>query len=165
MNFGELGGGRDAGLNTRGPFSDLLSGQPGLLVQRRVPLPLDLGEVARELEADADVVLHAPDLPAQGHRVLLKSRERRLVLVRVNLHLLPQAHGHTPGVPGYQGLPDVDPALLQHQHDQLAHGVLHRVCGQDPDSIVGLVDVELGVAQVAEGPLVVLCGGSGQSYI
>ena len=129
MNFGELGDERGAGLNTQGPFSDLLSGQPGLLVQRGVPLALDLREVARQLQADADVVLHAADLPAQGHCVLLKRSERGLVLVRVNLHLLPQARGHAAGVPGYQGLANVDPALLQHQHDQLAHGVLHRVRG------------------------------------
>jgi hypothetical protein len=37
--------------------------------------------------------------------------------------------------------------------------VLHLVGGQDPDPVVLLVDVEAGVGQEAEGPLVVLCGG------
>jgi len=52
----------------------------------------------------------------------------------------------------------VDPALLEHQYDELAHGVLDGVCGQDAHAVVGFVDVELGVGQVGESPLVVLCG-------
>ena len=137
--------------------------QPLLLVQGGVALPLDLREVARELQADADVILHAADLAAEGDGVLLERGERGLVLVRVDLHLLPEAQRHPAGVAGDEGLSQVDAVLLQHQDDELAHGVLDRVGGEDPDAVVGLVRVEPCVGQVGEGPLMVLCGGSSQS--
>jgi hypothetical protein len=39
----------------------------------------------------------------------------------------------------------VDSPLLKHHDDQLTHGVLDWVCGQDADTVMGLVRVELGV--------------------
>ena len=122
-------------------------------------LRLNLRVVARQLQADADVVLHPAHLAAERDAVLLEGVGSELELVRVDLHLLPEAQEHALFVAGGQGFPDVDPALLEHDDGELAHGVLHLVGGQDPDPVVLLVDVEAGVGQEAEGPLVVLCGG------
>jgi hypothetical protein len=46
--------------------------------------------------------------------------------------------------------------LLEHEDDELAHGVLDRVGGEDTDAVAGLVGVEDGVREELEGALVVL---------
>ena len=60
----------------------------------RGALLADLCEVARQLEADADVVLHPPDLPRERDALLLKRVGRELGLVPVDLHLLAEACAH-----------------------------------------------------------------------
>ncbi len=54
-------------------------------------LRLEQGVVTGELQADADVVLHAPHLAGQGYKVLLEGGGAHLELVGVDLHLLAQA--------------------------------------------------------------------------
>ena len=64
------------------------------------PLGLDLGVVAGELEADADVVLHAADLATECDAVLLEGVCAEFELVRVDLHLFLQAQEHALFVAG-----------------------------------------------------------------
>lgn len=119
-------------------------------------LAFDLGEVARELEADAYVVLHAADLAAECDAVFLECIFCLLVLVGVYFHLLAQARAEDGWVLGHEGPADVDAALLEHEDDELAHAVLDGVCCEDADAVVLSVDVEAAVLEgVAEGALVV----------
>jgi len=113
-----------------------------VLEQGAVALPLELCEVARELQADADVVLHAADLAADGDLVLLERRLGGLVLVGVDLHLLAQAQAHSLVVAAYEGLSEVDAALLEHEDHELAHSVLDCVRGEDSHSSMLFVEVE-----------------------
>lgn len=112
---------------------------------RQPPLLSELSEIARELQADADVVLHAPDLSADGHDVLLEGGLGLLVLVRVDLHLLPELDEHGWSVSGHDGLPDVDASLVEHEGSELTHGVLDGVCGEDAEAVVLVVPVKAGV--------------------
>lgn len=52
-------------------------------------LRLELRKIAGQLQADADIVLHSPDLPGKCHSVSLECGCAYLELIRVYLHLLP----------------------------------------------------------------------------
>jgi hypothetical protein len=106
------------------------------------PLSFQLSVVAGQLQADADVVLHATDLSGECHSVSLECGCPDFELVRVHLHLLPQPQPQTSLVLGDEWLVYMNPPLLQHDDDQLAHGVLDGLCCQDADSVRLLIDVE-----------------------
>ena len=105
-------------------------------------LSLQLRVVAGQLQADADVVLHPADLSGESHSVPLESGCTDLELVGVDFHLLPQPQPEPTLVFRDQGLVHVNPPLLQHDHDQLTHGVLDSLRGQHADSVRLLVDIE-----------------------
>jgi hypothetical protein len=120
------------------------------------PLRQQLGVIAGQLQADAYVVLHAAHFARQRDPILLEGGDAELELVGVNLHLLPQPQQEASLVFADQGLVHVDPPLLQHDHHQLAHGVLDGLCGQHPNAVRLAVYVEANPWEHVQGPLVVL---------
>ena len=119
-------------------------------------LGLELGVVGRELQADADVVLHAADLAGQGDLVLAKGVRGLLVLSAVGLHLLPQADADVVGLVGVEAGEHVDSLLGEHGHDELGHGVLGGLGGEDPHAAGLVVDVKVHARDVLQRALVVL---------
>ena len=132
---------------------------PGLLQAREhvgCALGLELGEVGGELQAYADVVLHAADLAGQGDLVLAEGVRGLLVLGAVGLHLLAEADADPVRFRRVQPREDVDALLGEHGDDELGHGVLGGLGGEDADAAGLVVDVEVDARDVLEGALVVL---------
>lgn len=119
-------------------------------------LGLELREVSCQLEADADVVLHAADLARERDLVLAEGVRGLLVLGAVGLHLLAEADARLVGLGGVEAWEDVDALLGEHGDDELGHGVLGGLGGEDADAAGLVVDVEADARDVLEGALVVL---------
>ena len=120
------------------------------------PLKLQLCEVAGELEADANIILHTANLPAECNPITLKGVKANLELIRVNLHLLAKAQEHPLAILGNKGRLHVDSPLLKHDNHQLAHGVLDGLGCEDTNPVRLLVEVKGDARNRLKCPLVVL---------
>ena len=118
----------------------------------------DIGPVHSELEADAQVVLHAADLSAERDLFLGEGVGGGLELIAIHLHLIAQAREVALRLPGDErvGLADMDSLLAEHGGEDRAHGVLGLVAGHDADAISVVVDVEEYAWDIAESAMVVL---------
>ena len=85
-----------------------------------------------------------------------KQNKERQNLHAVGLHLLAEARALGLGLGGEERVEDVDAPLGEHDHDELGHGVLGGLGGEDPYAVGVLVDVKVDAGQVLQGALVVL---------
>lgn len=109
-----------------------------------------------ELQRDADVILHAPDLAAEGDALLAEAVERCLELKGVDSELFLETAEVGGGVLGHERWCDGDALVAQHVVGEGHHAVLDLLGGEDAVARGLVVYAEADIAKAAERALVVL---------
>ena len=115
-----------------------------------------LAKVHAQLQANHNVIFHAPHLATERLALLAKHVDCALELHGVHMELLAQAAGVLLGALRDQRLGDAHALLAQHGVEQCAHAVLDILRGQHAKALGGVVDAEAQVRSAREMTLVVL---------